>query len=127
MNNLYLILYFFAYHLATSGVPPVVRVPPVENRWPIIYVHTDTSIHTYIQLHMVRILDSKIEIALIYSPNRLLEHPSRRLKTKRSSLIKVLGLLYLWFYCFHKNANERAQDLCCNTVAVCNYPQLLKA
>src|SRR6218665_493457 len=32
MNNLYLFLYFFAYHLATSGVPPVVRVPPVENR-----------------------------------------------------------------------------------------------
>src|SRR6218665_2075104 len=31
MNNLYLFLYFFAYHLATSGVPPVVRVPPVEN------------------------------------------------------------------------------------------------
>jgi len=28
----YLFLYFFAYHLATSGVPPVVRVPPVENR-----------------------------------------------------------------------------------------------
>src|SRR6218665_1698853 len=32
MNNLYLFLYIFAYHLATSGVPPVVRVPPVENR-----------------------------------------------------------------------------------------------
>src|SRR6218665_827319 len=31
INNLYLFLYFFAYHLATSGVPPVVRVPPVEN------------------------------------------------------------------------------------------------
>src|SRR6218665_1487714 len=36
MNNLYLFLYFFAYHLATSGVPPVVRVPPVENRWCIV-------------------------------------------------------------------------------------------
>ena len=32
LYNLYLFLYFFAYHLATSGVPPVVRVPPVENR-----------------------------------------------------------------------------------------------
>jgi len=30
---LYLFLYFFAYHLATSGVPPAVRVPPVKNRW----------------------------------------------------------------------------------------------
>src|SRR6218665_2427794 len=36
MNNLYLFLYFFAYHLVTSGVPPVVRVPPVENRCTIM-------------------------------------------------------------------------------------------
>jgi len=50
MNNLYLFLYFFAYHLATSGVPPVVRVPPVENRWPVQCI---PAIHLSLLGHLI--------------------------------------------------------------------------
>src|SRR6218665_3724235 len=49
LNNLFLFLYFFAYRLATSGVPPVVRVPPVENRCFTVYMYAlITFIHSFI-------------------------------------------------------------------------------
>src|SRR6218665_580377 len=58
-NNLYLFLYFYAYHLATSGVPPVVCVPPVENRCCTVYEH----IISYYFIRTIKLLKVKLQMS----------------------------------------------------------------